>query len=378
MSFAAPALVRYLLDIGAIDPATVVDGELMISDVSRRHSNRKVRLGAGPGCFVKQARTEQAMSGSTLGREALCYWLALRDERFAALAALMPRCLHYDPQQQILILELLSEAENLTELHGRLGHLPADVAGMLGRALGSAHAAVGDPGQEDASTRVFPRSPPWVLGIHSLVARQFERVSRGNEHLLSIVRQYPGFPAALDELRSGWRQEALIHGDMKWDNCLLLPGAQPGSPAVLRVVDWELADIGDPLWDAAGLVQSFLCAWLLSMPVHEAASAEQLVDAARYPIEAMRPALQAFWRAYLEGRGIAPAEGGRPLVRCMQYAAARMIQSAYESVCYAQSVSAPTLRLLQVSLNILTRPRDALRDLLGLEAAADMTVGSAA
>jgi hypothetical protein len=369
MSFGAPALVRYLLDVGAIDCAAVVDGDLLVSDSTRRHSNHKVRLGAGAGAgyFVKQARIDQTMSASTLNREAVCYWLAARDARFAALAALMPRCLHYDPRQQILVLELLPESENLAELHGRLGHLPVETAHALGDALGKAHASVGDPGTQEPLTNSFPRTPPWVLGIHAIAARQFDRLSAANAHLLSIVHQYPGFSAALDDLRAQWRPGTVIHGDMKWDNCLRMSAAAGDGPSSLRVVDWELADVGDPLWDAAGIVHSFLCAWLLSMPPNETTRADQLVATARHPIHGMRPALHAYWRSYAQARDLDRAAASSALVRCIQFAAARMIQSAYESLSYAQAVSAPTLRLLQVSLNILTRPREALRDLLGFD-----------
>src|SRR5213076_3215200 len=106
-------------------------------------------------------------------------------------------------------------------------------------------------------------------------------------HLLAIVRQYPEFPSALEALRTGWRSERLIHGDMKWDNCLVLgsggPGQGPSPPLPLRVIDWELADFGDGLWDVGGIFHSFLCSWLMSMPPHDQARAELLVGSARYP-----------------------------------------------------------------------------------------------
>jgi hypothetical protein len=109
----------------------------------------------------------------------------------------------------------------------------------------------------------------------------------------------------------------------------------------------------------------------MSMPPHDEARVESLVGAARHPIDAMQPAMRAFWQAYLEGRGIVPADRGPALLRCVQYAAARMIQTAYEALSYAPSMTPSTLRLLQVSLNILVRPRDALGDLLGLDPPAE-------
>jgi hypothetical protein len=373
MSLAGARLVRYLLDIGAVDTASVVDGELMVSDSTRRHLNHKVRLRSPAGCFVKQARADQALSQSTLHREAMCYWLAGNDPHFAALAPLLPRYVAYDRARQTLVLELLPGAENLSELQQRLGRVPVETAAGLGLALGRAQAGVRDPGPQQPGVYVFPRTVPWVLNIHALISSQVDRLSSANAHLLAIIRQYPEFPAALEALRAGWRNERLIHGDMKWDNCLVLDRGElahgtPSQPLRLRVIDWELADFGDGLWDVGGIFHSFLCCWLMSMPPHDEASVDQLLGSARHPIEGMQPAMHAFWHAYLEGAGLASADSAPLLMRSMQYAAARMIQTAYEALSYAPSITPATLRLLQVSLNILTRPGDALADLLDLPA----------
>jgi hypothetical protein len=52
------------------------------------------------------------------------------------------------------------------------------------------------------------------------------------------------------------------------------------------------------------------------------------------------------------------------LERSTLYCAARMIQTAYEQMHYAPSLTTPGISLLQTTLNILTRPRDAIEQLL--------------
>jgi hypothetical protein len=360
-------LVHYLLDTGLIDPAALVEGDLVISDSTRRHRNFRVHRRQGEGCFVKQAQAGHALSEVSLHREAVCYWLVANDPHFSALQSLLPGYRHYDAARQTLVLELLPEAENLSEHHLRLGVFPNAPATLLGEALGRAHRDVRDPGPEAEGMQVFPRALPWVLGIHTLVASQFVRLSAANAQMLDIVAGQPGFRAALDALRAGWRINGLIHGDMKWDNCLVLPAADDTSTPRLRIVDWELADFGDTAWDAGGVLQSYLTFWILSMPAHEEASAEQLVDRAGYRLEAMQPAMRAFWQAYANTLGAEGDEARELLQRCVQYAAARMIQTAYETLGQAPAMSRSALRLLQVSVNMLTRPQDATRDLLGLE-----------
>jgi Ser/Thr protein kinase RdoA (MazF antagonist) len=366
MTIAAAKIVRTLIDLGAIDAEAVVSGDLLIADSTRRHRNFRVMRRAGAGCFVKQVQPGHALADQSLHREAMCYWLVAHDARFAGLRPLLPGFRAYDGARRTLVLELLPESENLSEHHERLGRFPVEVGELLGATLGRAHAQVQVPPPQTPGLEVFPHAVPWILSVHTLAAAHFERLSAANAQILAIVRQYPEFQAALDALRARWTVDGLMHGDMKWDNCLVHPdAARPGGLA-LRIVDWELADFGDVGWDVGAIFQSYLGAWILSMPVHEPASADALVDRAARPIESMQPAIGAFWRRYLEVRGAGGARAGELLVRCVQYAAARMIQTAYEHMTYAPSLSAGSLRLLQVSVNILTRPHDAIRGLLGL------------
>ena len=111
----------------------------------------------------------------------------------------------------------------------------------------------------------------------------------------------------------------------------------------MHAVDWELAGWGDPVWDVATLMQSYWTLWL--------------GDPEEHPIEAIKPALGAF----LEGYG-ATAE---LRARAMRFAAARMLQTAWESLQKARRMSELAVLLTQASLNILARPEWAAGELLG-------------
>lgn len=359
MPLAARKLVQYLLDFGVVNVDAVVRGDLMVVDCTRRHRNHKVLHRTGEGCFVKQARPDQPLSDQSLHREAVCGWLVGQDERFAALRPLLPAWRAYDATRRLLIMELLPESENLTERHARLGCFPTETAAMLGSSLGQAHAGVSLPPVGAAGTEVFPRALPWVLALHTLADTQFERLSGGHAQILGLVRHHAEFSAALESLRKGWRQDGLIHGDMKFENCLVLMAGEPQ----LRIVDWELADFGDTLWDVGGVLQAYLNTWVLSMPEFDDSSVERLIRQARHPLEDLQPAMQAFWQSYAAVRAEAD------LTRCVQYAAARMIQTVYEYMAQASQLSRGSLRMLQLSMNMLTRPDDAIRDLLGWEPA---------
>jgi aminoglycoside phosphotransferase (APT) family kinase protein len=68
--------------------------------------------------------------------------------------------------------------------------------------------------------------------------------------LLGEAAADPVLVAGLRTARALWRSLALVHGDLKHDNVLVEP--TPDGLRV-RVLDWEMARIGDPAWDLAGL-----------------------------------------------------------------------------------------------------------------------------
>ena len=92
---------------------------------------------------------------------------------------------------------------------------------------------------------------------------------------------------------------------------------------------------------------------------------DDLISRAQFPVEKMQPAMQHFWRKYAELKEIPAKSRSQKLERSVRCAAARMIQTAYEYMYYQPQVSTNVLYLLQVSLNILTRPQEAIAELLG-------------
>jgi thiamine kinase-like enzyme len=155
------------------------------------------------------------------------------------------------------------------------------------------------------------------------------RLSRGIHQILAMVRQLPQFRAALEKLRSNWRHEVLMHGDIKWENCVLCPGSN--GDLSLKIVEWELADWGDSCWDLAAIMSAYLSFWVQSLPA-SASDPDAMVAQARYPVERMQPAMQSFWRTYASYRGVSGDLTRGLLRRTALYMGARMIQTAFETL----------------------------------------------
>ena len=359
-------LAYYLIDCGLVTTESVLEGDFLAAEVTRRNHSFKVIRRRHPGYFVKQVRKWDAMSIATLNREAHCYRLANQDADFGALAALMPRLYRFDSNRSILVTELLGGAENLSEYHQRLGIFPKEVGKQLGLAFGRYHKQVRAKPYDSSLSSVFPRATPWILSVHQNQLHLFNALSAANHQLLALIEKYPDFSKLLDAVRSEWQPTALIHGDIKWDNCLFSATAGSNGNAALKIIDWELADWGDPCWDIAAVFNQYLVYWIQSLPFQSGGDPATLVERAGYPLEKMQPAMQVFWSSYARAMEMSRNEEVGLLRRSARYCGARMIQTAYEYLQYSPQVNALTLYLLQASLNILTQPDEAILELLGI------------
>ena len=359
----AENLTHYLLERGLVSYESVVNGSVQIAEIPRRNHNFKVTQQTGPGYFLKQVRNWDPETLRTIQVEAECYKLARETQEYAELKKIVPRFHSFDQRHAVLITELLEPAETIADHHFRNNSFPVTVAEELGEVFGKYHRSAQERVRDLGA--LFPRRPAWSLSLHQNFPEARERLSGGNYQMLAMLRQFPQFGTVLDKLRANWRFDALIHADIKWDNCLLCPGAN-GKPA-LRIVDWEMADVGDSCWDVGSIFSAYLTFWVQSLPGHNLMNAEALVAQARFPIETMHPAIRAFWQTYL-GYLDVPEEVSRELLnRSVQYAGARMIQTAFEVLRLAPRANPVSVLLLQLSMNVLTCPEEARSELLGLE-----------
>ena len=135
---------------------------------------------------------------------------------------------------------------------------------------------------------------------------------------------------------------------------------------MLKIVDWELAGLGDPLWDVGSLFSAYLSFWLLFVPITTGTGPRHCVELARYPLEKMQSALRAFWQSYVRGMQLDSKTAEQMLVRAVKYSAARLVQTCYEQMHTSSQLIGNVVCSLQLSLNILKRPREASNELLGI------------
>ncbi len=351
--------VSYLLGRGLVDACSVVDGGIVVREVSRRNRNFAVDVGDAPSYLLKQGFGPGG--AATVAHEAAVYQkLSVTG---GAMDAYLPRFHGYDSDKRVLILELIRGAEDLGAYHWRRRRFPATLASAVGDALGRLHgAALPEVGA------MFSGRPPWVLSIHRPELSIFREASAASLELVKAVQSVSSLGRHLDELRQAWQPTVFTHHDLKWDNLLACPAAG-SSRRALKVIDWEAACRGDPCWDIGAVFSDYLSFWLFSIPVTGQDLPDRFPELARSPLQGMHPALAACWQAYRKRAGLAEPESGERLRRAVSFAAARLISTAFEAAQMSARLDSSLILHLQLAVNILERPREAAVHLLGLPAA---------
>lgn len=319
-------------------------------DASRRNAVFLAVASSGPAYVVKQARPGTA---ATLAHEAaMLRALAAMPE----LDGLVPQVVHEDRKAACLVLRTPADARDWSE-HHRSGRFPPSLARALGRMLAALHELPVDgikdlpPGTDRLWGLTLPEPPRELLLDLSAAALDLLARLQANDFL--CVR--------LEDLRSVAPADAVVHGDLRWENCMVVaaPGARRRSRLLL--VDWELSGRGPAGFDVGTALAEYLSAWVGSIPMPDSRDPSRFVDHARYPLASMRPAIHALWTAYRSARTRPP-----PLTHVVELAAVRLLQTALERARHSDELSAHAVVLAQLAVHLLGDPEGSALVLLGL------------
>lgn len=351
MRLALEHLHLYLLDKGFITPASLVSGDYLATQVQTRNAIFRVKRQNAKSLFIKQLTAFEPNSTYVLQKDATCLWLIKNHPAFARLSDYVPDYIGFDPEKQVLVTEYLADASNLEEYaRQHQGVFPERLRTELAAMLAAYHFPLDAELLAHRSVQFFSQQTPWVLNmVDNDPSTQQLLQNPSVRPVLEAVLGSPEFRQALAAVRHEWVATSLIHGDMKWMNLLLHPdeGAQK-----LKVIDWEFADIGDPLWDVAGIFQDLISSAVLYSPAL-ANGASLLAGLNLAALREVWPLLEHFWLAYLAQTALGPALPDYDLAKALRYTAARLVQSAIERNLSLPTLQPVVIKLLQVSYAML-------------------------
>jgi hypothetical protein len=352
-------VVPYLLERDLIGARVVVDGGLKIVDMSRRNRVFVVTADDEPGFVVKQP--VDADVAGVRHEAAVLERLRAADPR---LAARLPVPVSYEPATGVLVLEAARDAQDLHDRHAR-GRFSRELAAQAGRALALLHATPPVTLGEQATRW----NASWGLQLHRPSLQAAHHMTGAASELVRMIQRSEELCAALDELLASRQDGAVIHGDLRWENVLTARADARGASSRrsrMLLVDLESAALGDPSLDLGTFLGEYLHAWLRSIPIVDPADPGRLLAHAGRPLARMRPAMSAFWLSYAHSSPAATPELGRVLRGAASWAAVRVLSAAFEDSLSRHELRGSAHVALQLGLNILQRPDEAIAHLLGI------------
>lgn len=210
--------------------------------------------------------------------------------------------------------------------------------------------------------------PRFVSHLRNPNIQIFQYSSSASLQLLKIIQQNQEFRRYLDEFNNMWMQECLIHSDVKLENFVVGSGKlYTKKNNKIKLVDWELASIGDPAWDIGSVFSSYLSLWLFSIPISDELPPDEFMKHAKFPLEKIQPAIKSFWSRYVHCVKPDNIDLQKFLLKSIKYTSARLIQTGYEFSQSKGDLTGHVVCILQLSINIMKRPQEAITSLLGIK-----------
>jgi len=361
--FSNGTLPWQLIRFGLLAPDDLLSGHLQINSLSGRHRSFRIRLGPSRGLFCKQARSQAPEFVEALAREARFLRRVALDDAWTKLRRLVPRRIHFEPRRHLLVTDLLPgldyhvccQQASLTNDSSR--HMT--LAASVGHALAEFH----DGARVAANSRCpdeFSQALPPAISLDTADSTFFQHLSPANVQLVAELRRDGDLFDSLQANRPQWRAETIIHGDLKWSNLLC---DEESAPPEIRFVDWELVSWGDPAWDLAGALHSFV--------IHNAyevcgSNSTKASHSSHPNSQASSPQVMSqLWRAYEQTTCQTDIDELRG--RVVRFTAARLIQSVMEREYQSPRIDSLSRTLIERSRQLLLDPRQSAPILLGID-----------
>jgi len=360
MQLSPENVYQYLHKRQLINEHDVIKGHFMVLPVKTRNTIMKILVKPHNSLFVKQMDSD-LISNNLFLREIKAYNLFKNNIEFAPLAFIVPELLDYDDENNILVTELLYNSKNLYEYYMLTKNFDIDLAYGQAEILSACHII------PDSKTDIsaFPKTLPWVLQLDKYDANQFFLNNEFSANIIQLIKENHVLQNTLIDLAASWQYTHFIHGDVKWINFLI---TEDDGIFKQTLIDWELADIGDPLWDVAGLIQSYITVWLLGFDNNNPSSYELPNYMQPYDIKNTQSSAQAFLYKYMQLKEYPESYYAVFLTKVMQLTAARIIQTSVEGITYNSKIEANNMRCIQLAFNIMNDPIAALNELFNIKA----------
>ena len=345
-----------------------------------KNFNLLLNLQSGRKLLVKQERLMR--EGKTAG-EFINEWRIQEFlQRFGELNLIKPllsEMLHFDANHSIIVFIYLDNYHDLTDFYTEKNGFPTAIATEIGATLAAVHRATLNRQEyqnffsDNPEGVPIDQTPKFIRGLERISPEIFGQVPADGLKFFALYQRYDSLGKAIAELATAFEPCCLTHNDLKLNNILLhndweqvLSKAEPSSNSVIRLIDWERGNWGDPAFDLGMLIASYLQIWLGSLVVSKSIDVEESLRLAMTPLEQIQPSIAALTRAYLGNFPEILEHRPDFLRRVVQFSGLALIQQIQAMLQYQKSFGNTGICMLQVAKTLLCRPEQSIPTVFGV------------
>lgn len=295
------------------------------------------------------------------------------------ISSFLPEILHFDPHSSILIVKYLVDYGDLYQYYIKERQFPLPIAKSIGQLLATIHSQTFHQTEYYQFLRDCQDNSdvtPAILQRRNCAADIIHRLARITPQIFGVMppeclqffklyQRFPSLSQAIADLDRSIDPSCLVHNDLKINNILLdLNWEQTGS-SVIRLIDWERADWGDPAFDLGCILGSYLEIWLDGLFINNTLSINESLQLATTPLELLQPSLFTLIQSYLEGFPAIVTARPDYLDRAIQFAGLALIQRVEITIDEDRTFGNRGIVMLQVAKQLLCTPQAAMNTLFG-------------
>jgi hypothetical protein len=341
--------------------------------ISAKNFNLLITFADGRNLLVKQERHDYR--GKTKGE----FWAAWQMKQLVdyfpffrkEVDDFLPKLLHFDPENSILVVEYLADYCDLHYYYNKENQFPIEIARSIGQLLATIHSQTFQ--QPEYHQFLDRRSSQGVSYAAINIIRRLSRITPQvfrvvPEECLQFFKMYQRFPSlsrAIDDLGESITPSCLVHNDLKINNILLDLNWERSGSKVIKLIDWERANWGDPAFDLGCILGSYLEIWLDGLIIGNNLSINESLQLATTPLELIQPSLNTLIQSYLEGFPAITIARPDYLDRVIQFAGLSLVRRVEITIDKDRFFGDRGIIMLQVGKQLLCTPQAAMNTLFG-------------
>ncbi|MBD2361873.1 aminoglycoside phosphotransferase family protein [Anabaena minutissima FACHB-250] len=343
-----------------------------------KNFNLLINFPEGRKLLVKQERHNP--EGKTAG-EFLLEWQIhdfLRHfPELSYIRANLSEVVHFSWENSILIFNYLDNYRDLMDFYAKenLNLFPIKIARAIGHTLASIHrVSINNEGyreffQHTIDNTTHQRKSNLNRGLDRLTPEIFGKVPADGLRFFALYQRYDSLGQAIAELINSLTPCCLTHNDLKLNNILVsLDWEAAPEEKIIRLIDWERGNWGDPANDLGTVIASYLQMWLYSMVTGKSITIDESLRLAATPLYVLQPSLRELVTAYLTHFPEILEHRPDFLQRVMQFCGLALITAIQARLQYEKTFGNVGICMLQVAKSLLCRPEASIPTIFGVEA----------